>query len=193
LSSRASYTTVRGLRFGSVLLVGLLFGSVGSAIAPQSAQAEGFLVKTVRCLVGGVVRTECQPPASSPSTTHQREASGAHPQSPQGTAQTTQAQPAIPPATPPATQSQAKTGDNGQTLSTVGVYEPIDSTVHTPIEIAYVSSARSYDSFQGVSAGGWVIAGIAWYWWALGIATIGFLSYRSIRRSRRATSLSKAV
>lgn len=156
MNIRASKNLLRGVKSANFLLIGIFCVSIISVASSQSVQAENFLSKTVRCLVGTVLTFNCpQPAANAPSAPAPSYAKPQPNQMPtiQGEPQGGQAQ-AASGASSESAAGQADTNEAsavpaaGETAAdprsaTVATYNAqLDPSVHRPIEIAYLSDAE---------------------------------------------------
>jgi hypothetical protein len=218
MSFRALQRVLRGVKNGSYLLAVLSAVSIISIMSSQPAQAESFLSKTVKCLVGPLLMAECKKPNVAPV-----EPAPPAPQTPANTS------PQEPSAQPPAGEVVQPTQPAVPTNPRVVPYGTLDSSAHTPIAIEYTyddgaayspqrvalmtpsSNAAHFNAYTGgfgaysevkgtsvsfvePSNNGWKIAGIAWYWWLALVGLIaGLLGLKRYRRIRKSSVLSKAV
>ena len=180
--------SLRGVRIYVFILATISFSLVGSLIHPQPASAEGFLGKTVRCVVGGLLLfTDCRTPAEQApaptSTPPAAEPQAAAPASPSAT----QPSPSRPQASPQssAVEIQLAPLENFEPVVEAATVPALPSASHrspSQPELTSFAMANIYTpktETLGVSTSafepsseGWRIAGVSWFWWLLGIGAV---------------------
>lgn len=207
MSFKASNTVLRsmprGVKTAGMVLAGLACIFFGTMVSSQPTNAEGFLLRTVKCVVGKVLTTDC--PTHTPSPVVPVPAVPSVP-SPGQSGSPAPVSPSQAPVTQPAPQMPyAPAGDNATRYVSRGVGGPRLDAIHTPVEFV----PGEVGVAQGVSAGqeslyqkqlahlnmysyyhqnapthtsaaileasreGWRVAGIAWYWWLGLIGGVG--------------------
>jgi pyruvate/2-oxoglutarate dehydrogenase complex dihydrolipoamide acyltransferase (E2) component len=184
--------SLRGVKNYLFILTSISLSLFFSVIPSQPASAEGFLFKTVRCVVGGLLGSDCQTaptpaptPAPAPSTPAPAEPQPANPSQPQQSAPSAtqpQAAPVRKPANTQLNEMAPINIDMPQTSELPALPATRrDSVQASTIEYAFAnrgvfgqnttSAQTDQPAFQP-SREGWRILGISWYWWAAGIGVI---------------------
>jgi hypothetical protein len=207
MESRTWRESLRGVKIYFIILASISLSLFVVLLHPQPAHAEGFLSKTVRCVVGGLLGADCRTvpslaPTPTPVPTAPAPSAPTEPQASQSSNAS------------PAPSSQAKAGTVRQPSSAqLKTAEPINielpdtpevpvlpATNHRTVSLTNTMSfAFPYGTGHGQSdtaalsapaafepsQEGWRILGVAWYWWVIGTVLtlgVGLLIRRIIKR-----------
>jgi len=189
MEKRTWRNSLRDIRFYAFIVTIISFSLIGSLIHSQPASAESFLGKTVRCVVGGLLLgADCRTPAQQTPTPPVTEPQSTSPTSNQNPAPTTTPpQPARPtPSTAVATTQLVPLEAVAEPIVVATELPTLPSAAHRNTTIqaelnnfalasAYTSSGTTLGASTSPfepSSEGWRIAGVLWYWWMIGIASI---------------------
>lgn len=184
-----------------LLVLALALAVLGSIALPASAHAEGFLSKTVKCLLTIKILTGCKTPTTpvSPTKDSQQPRSNEsspvnQPTNPDSTLNNSSSQSSKklvtgePLALPTSELAPVKplVGIETDVVAKVGKNSYLASTALGPPSsgVATVQSgAPVAETILERSETGWKIAGIAWYWWVLLIG-VCMATTASIKRGK---------
>ncbi len=207
-----------GIRISILLLVALALALIISISIPRPAHAEGILEGTVKCVLRILLPGDCKK-ASTQLATNPADTPAAPSSKPPATGTSQNAQPSgnneTPSAAPTTIQRQTIALPQFESMAIeppapLPAVNSVNRRVNTnsvgAAYLAYTNTHSIYDQ-QGIhgaqsrqaaalaegSHEGWRIAGIAWYWWILGLLLIGgVISYGKYKLVKKNTSLSKA-
>lgn len=175
-------------------LLSLCIAAILTLVSPRAAHAEGFLLPTVRCLVQTLLVNGCKPvespaqtPVQPPAQQNPAPVNSQSQQSSPSSKQQTTAQNASPePYFEPIVDTEVSSLPSIEEVPKrpLSKASHIDESEYLAYYNTYskyaVESAQNTSSGKGIvqtSARGWMIAGIAWYWWAIGLAAVSSLIF----------------
>ena len=188
MERRAWFNDRRSVRIYLFILTIISLSLIASLVHSQPAHAEGFLGKTVRCVVGGLLGADCRTPATQQpvATPPAAESQPANQNSDSNNSTTGQAQ--ITPA------RQANTATSSQITPIANIDLPATPELPTlplinhrnPAQAEFTNFAMTNSNVYapggetlGVSTSafessrdGWRIMGAPWYLWGIGLAGI---------------------
>lgn len=172
-----------------VFLFALSLATIFTLLSPRAAHAEGFLYGTVRCVLQTVLTAGCQPasgatptlaptpapsspapsnsPAHSPTPTQQANSART------STQQSTHHYEPLP---QPDTTVPAFFGGEVAGSAQLAATQRLDESKYLAYFNMYSEYAMRHAQGGGevvqTGAEGWRIAGVPWYWWALGLGVV---------------------
>jgi len=180
---------LHGVKLYLFILAIISISLIVSVLHSQPAKAEGVLGRTLRCVVGGLLGSEC--PAPVTQTPAAPVAPAAEPQ-PAATNSNTNTAP------PVQTQPVAQPGAASTVpLAPIEMAEPVVEASELPalpyathrggIQAEFMNFVMRNSQVQPPATGvlgatalepsreGWKILGIAWYWWGIALTTVAIL------------------
>lgn len=203
---------MRVLRVFKQILKPTLYATIAFGVATiltisssRPAAAEGYLLDTVRCLVRTVLLTQCPPGQQVPAVTPTAPAAPSEAPAQEAAPTTAQAQPRAATTTQPVSQagSVGAVGGLDVPIASLASYKPASPTAgvaqyptsrgadylamfNTSSRYAVLGAENQAATGFERTGEGWKIAGIAWYWWGIGllVAAIGFVSVKKLKLSK---------